>query len=619
VSRVLLIFLLAFAVLQSALAATVHVDGSTVVVNGMPVLRLRTAVGGATPEKRAQIFAGNVERTADLGEVTTKKAGTSWLILIGDQLVLTVTPQEAAASNSTPPALATTWAANLRSALTMPALKVGTTSVKMPLGESRTVSFVGTYASSASIDTGDAKVAAIERTPGNLVVRGVGVGKTEIVISAAGVVKVLSVKVMPYAALFPQTVQANVTGLPATSEIVRGAIDGAVRSQFATANGAEFTYSIPPAGDLMPGDSRSYAVRVKAYGPDMLTMEGTVQVAVKNLALGRTPEAQLWYCNEPENLKGPGMLFAAPLRPEAPARLLYHHINEMASPLIVKVEAVNNSDQSARLMLIPGDSQPDRNPVLAGYQAADQFLRSWMVNAGEVITVPPHTSLPISMRRIAHGRTVSGLCYLRLLDGGPSELIIRADAQPPFSVDKKYAAALESSAPWRVIGPQRVTLMQRDAVAPSLHVYPNPFKDGQMSYEVGGKYGFFRLGERAIKRADNLKSLDGNFGVTYQITANMENPTSEAQEIELVFEASAGYTGALFVVNGQVVRTPLLQPKTEAQVMKFHLGPGLTRQVSITTVPLSGSSYPATLTLRPVGERVRLSAKRSSGEPTRKE
>jgi hypothetical protein len=140
-------------------------------------------------------------------------------------------------------------------------------------------------------------------------------------------------------------------------------------------------------------------------------------------------------------------------------------------------------------------------------------------------------------------------------------------------------------------------------VIPSLHVYPNPFKEGEVSYAVGGKYGFFRLGERAIKRADNLKSLDGNFGVTYQITANLGNPTTEATEVEMVFEASAGYTGALFVVNGQVVRTPLLQPKTEAQIMKFHLGPGLNRTVNILTFPLSGSSYPATLTFRPVGGR----------------
>jgi hypothetical protein len=88
----------------------------------------------------------------------------------------------------------------------------------------------------------------------------------------------------------------------------------------------------------------------------------------------------------------------------------------------------------------------------------------------------------------------------------------------------------------------------------------------------------------------------------YTIKASVENPTETATDIELVFEASAGYSGALFVVNGQYKRIPLLQPKAESEVVRFRLEPKATKALTILTLPLSGGSYPATLTIRPVQE-----------------
>ena len=95
--------------------------------------------------------------------------------------------------------------------------------------------------------------------------------------------------------------------------------------------------------------------------------------------------------------------------------------------------------------------------------------------------------------------------------------------------------------------------------------------------------------------------LEGNFGVVYTIKARLENPTLQPADIEVIFESSAGYSGGLFVVNGRMVRTPLLQPKEEAQITRVHLGPGENESLRILTFPLSGGSYPATLTIRPVG------------------
>jgi hypothetical protein len=54
-------------------------------------------------------------------------------------------------------------------------------------------------------------------------------------------------------------------------------------------------------------------------------------------------------------------------------------------------------------------------------------------------------------------------------------------------------------------------------------------------------------------------------------------------------------------VNGEYVRIPLLQPKEERIFRTVRLQPGQTQTLNITTMPLSGASYPATISIRPKG------------------
>lgn len=592
------IFLISF--VGFARAASVSADGATLVINGSRVLTLRTTVGNMGPKARVAMLAKNVEKSTHEGNVEIKKAGRSQQILIDGNLVLTVTKAEAARNDSTPSDLATQWARAIRKALLTPPLVIDVQSLKLPLGAAKQIPVSGSMFGALQVQSNDGAILRTEKTEKGIALKAVGYGRTEVVVTAGQIVKTIPVAVMPYAVNLPQNHVAIVTGIPATSDTVAGAIESTVQTQLSADENANLKVSLPKATQILPGESRTYTVHVRATGSNCLPSEGQVFVTVKNMALGRVAEHELWYCNEPENLKKPGLLFAAPLRPGTPARMLYHHINQTNQPLVVTVEAINNSDQPARLMVIPGDSKPDANPVLAGIQAADQFMKGWSLSSGEVVTIPAKSRLPLAMRRITRGQTMSGLCYLRLLDEGPDQLTIRTEAKLPFPLDSKWLAATQSSTPWRFVGAQRLNNVDNDPLLPSIHVYPNPFKTEEATYQVGGKFTFVRIGEKAIQRADKLDTLSGNFGVTYNIKATLENPTANATDVEMVFEASAGYSGALFYINGQFVRTPLLQPKTEAQIAKFRLEPGTTRTVEIVTLPLSGSSYPATLTIRPI-------------------
>ena len=281
-------------------------------------------------------------------------------------------------------------------------------------------------------------------------------------------------------------------------------------------------------------------------------------------------------------------------------------MNGTVNTLFLRVQAVNESDKPARVALTPGDGTPDRNPVKAGLEAAGQYMKGFVTGSAEIVTIPPHGSMPICLRRLGQNETGSGLCSIRLVDG-PDTLLVRTDAFPPFPLDERWTAALFSSTPWREVGSNAMTDYDRAPMEASLHIYPTPYKTETVDYEVGGRFGFVRLGQRPIQRADLGGGLDGNFGVMYTIKTKLENPTASATDVEVVFEASAGYAGGLFVVNGRTVTIPQLSPKTEGQVMRIRLAPGQVSNFDILTLPLSGSAYPATLTIRPVMEALHAS------------
>ena len=84
------------------------------------------------------------------------------------------------------------------------------------------------------------------------------------------------------------------------------------------------------------------------------------------------------------------------------------------------------------------------------------------------------------------------------------------------------------------------------------------------------------------------------------IDLNLSNPLDETTEVEVAFETSAGYSGGIFMIDDEYLMTPKMLPKKQARIAKFTLSPGANRKVRIQTLPLSGSSYPATLFIRPI-------------------
>lgn len=90
-------------------------------VAGREVLRIRVTVGDLTPDKRVDLYDGrlteilsNVERPIGVADITMRQAGKAIALLVCDELLVTVLPEDAAANKTTVEKLARIWLSNLR-------------------------------------------------------------------------------------------------------------------------------------------------------------------------------------------------------------------------------------------------------------------------------------------------------------------------------------------------------------------------------------------------------------------------------------------------------------------------------------------------------------------------
>lgn len=573
-------------------AAEAVAKGGELWVNGVRVARFVAPVGAMSASNRAELAASRLAG-----------AGAAWAkgpyVVVDGEPVYAVAVGDAKALGMTPEALASAWAKSLSTALKIKPLEVEDGYVTLPVGGLKGLKLKGIEAPKAAFKSDNPAVATVGRTVRGVVVHATGIGHATISVQGATAMETIDVTVKPVAATLPKTLEAEVTGAPAVGSTVQGAVQGAINTRLFGLPGVKWKLGAFLSRSLESGQALSVPVRVSAEAPNAFPVSSVVMVRVKNVPLSRVQDESLWYSNDPETVRRPGGLFAATVKRGEAARLLYHHMNGTPDTLFLRVQAVNESDLPARVALTPGDGTPDRNPVKAGLDAAGRYMKGYVSGSADLVIIPPHGSMPICLRRLSQNETASGLCSIRLVDG-PDTLLVRTDAFPPFPLDERWTAALFSSTPWREVGANAMTDYDRAPMETSLHIYPTPYKTETVDYEVGGRFGFVRLGQRPIQRADLGGGLDGNFGVMYTIKTKLENPTAIATDVEVVFEASAGYAGGLFVVNGRTVTIPQLSPKTEGQVMRIRLAPGQVSNFDILTLPLSGSAYPATLTIRPI-------------------
>lgn len=577
-------------------------NGAQLVINEVPIFVLKTSLGGKTPEERvksaaATLLAYTPETPVEVEENATGQP--NWRLVFGERAIVSITPQEAAAQGVSAQDLAVKWAESISKALALGPIVIEQEGLTLPPDKQATIRVVGSLARKAEVQFDQKGMIAWTRSQGTLTVIPKGLGAGTLSVFYGPYKEVVQISVMPYAAKLPVLLNATVLGRPAMEDSIESAVKAAVIARLPKQSGCRIT--VKEIGQPVQVQTGIVRVRVpvRVEGPFAFPVEGDAVVEVANTGVINSAEKELWYSNDPENVSQFGQLYWGHLKPNRPVRLLAHHMNVTMSKMDIMFSLVNKSDKPAKVSVSMADAKPDKNPTLAGYVAGDLFLRSWTRLSGEILQIPPKSVLPIIIRRVEPSQTMSALASLNLVVGDDVELT--AESVLGGMLPQAWRIAGTSAMPWGLVPPISIKDYGKAVTGTSKHVYTPPFHREDFTYEVGGRFTFVRVGEKFIPGSQNSsETLLGNFGVQYEIQGMMTNKTSRSANIEVVFESSAGYSGAVFFVDGNYMPARLLQPKEEFVLSKKTLGPGETARISISTIPLSGANYPATIVIRPV-------------------
>lgn len=570
-----------------------------VIVNKQKVIEIKTPNGNLSAADRANIVAKRltdaVTNGLDPKTLWYKKVGQNANVMLGESMLLMATKSEAAAHKLTASKLSEMWVHNLREALSAKPLSASPTSMLVPLGETRVLNVVSLLQKPAQFEVSNPSILTwdSQKKPGSLYITGTSVGGTTITIRCEEYTAQAQITVRKYAgSINPGITKAFVTGWNAPASLISRAARDAARRAISVEPGASISSIniISPCKELAPGKTYQTSVEVKVEGRDFIPVALDTKVEVGNRPLDPVPTSWLMYSNAPERISKYQTLFAGSMTATQEAfRLLYHHQNVMRKRIGFVIDVVNTSTSPASFHLIEGVSRPMIDTVDVGYRAGLAFLENHRDRVGRIIELPAGTHWAIVSQSLDSPYTASGILELRQMSGDPLFIRIMAKPENQRVAEDPMDTPLPSSA------------MKPEDIHISDHVYPGPIQNLEVTYTYGKPWVFIRIGKYALKHATLDKQLFGNYGVTYDIKATIENPTDSPRVVELAYEATAGPVSGLFIVDGNMVRVKSLQAPQETSIGEVTIPAGKKRVVSIRTMPLSGSAYPTTLIIRPTG------------------
>jgi len=593
-----------------ALAIDVRVDGPSLFVNEVKIYTFATPLGGLSREARALSATGILGDYKDGTPFTKKKVGPNWQVLMGTRVLVTISTVESKARNAVAQTLAAMVTQKLIDAVRLPALAVDSLSIEIPVTRSTVVHLSGWAARKAAIESSTPGIVKVTRSVGELKIKPLRAGSTSLRIYFNDEEIVVPIDVLPLAFGSRTGLTAQVIGGPADRIVVAGAVSAAIQTRAGTPNNNQVWVRVLDSRPIPVGQTATVLARVKATGIGCFPFEGDVSVQVTNIGADMPREDELWYSNEPEQVTKPCRLYWAGLKAGRTARLLYHHQSSYHLPQVIRYMIANPTNLPAKIAIALGDSKPDRNPTRAGYSAGDQFLLKWLSRSAEIVHVPANSVVPITVRLLLPGETCSGVASISLRSGGADRIVVVGDSVMQQTLYSDWTVGLGVVGAWHAVTPKTLDSMRISLEGQEVGVFPQPYREERLDYEVGGRFGFTRIGEIPIKNLSGSNSLHGNFGVIYDIRGTLTNGTPAPAEVEVLFEASAGYGSGLFLLNGDMVRIGLIQPKREIVLASIKLAPGASKPLRIQTMPLSGANYPITLIVRPTGIETFSSAKR---------
>lgn len=541
---------------------------------------------GEASVRQASELAQRLEALAEEGlqpqEITLRKERRVCVLLARGERLLVVDKVLARAQRSTVDKLAATWLENLRTQFGKPHLAMQPLIV--PLGEARTTPLKGRIVGAVKVTVepavGTATWNASQRT---ISMTGKTLGRGALVIEDRASRLRVPVQIMKYAARVKEPLTAVVTGDPASVDAIEAAVRAALDVDVVPEPGATSEMGAW-LGDTQPlalGASTAVPVAITAAGEGYLDYQVRPVVRVTNKPMAFGDASRLLVSNSPERLRSTGLWYEATLDSDQAERLLYHHVNASEGSAVLAVELWNLGDRPAQIHVTSGIAGPSSDEAWVGHRATVQFFKNRKRHSGWMVTVPAGTAVAAVSQPMPRGSVVSGVLQLRAL--GEAHLSVRIFLRRPGTA--RGARPIEQYRASRSLG---------------MFQYPDPVRRVSARYQVGGHWAFITVGDQPAVGTLDGDQLSGSYGVFYDITMELSNPTEVPTEVLLAMEAAGGPARSALLVDGRIIEVAMLKRDDEVSVLHYLLGPGQRRTIKILIMPQAGSNYPVRLVMRPL-------------------
>jgi hypothetical protein len=416
---------------------------------------------------------------------------------------------------------------------------------------------------------------AVDRT---IDVTGLHTGTTTITAADQdGLTATLAVRVEILAGRVADSASATITGNPAGPDFVNEAAIAAVRAVAYPDADARLTIdpsAVTDAHTLATDDVAVVHVPISIAGDGMLTLQKTVAVTVTNIAQPRLAPRYLLVSDFPETLTENGTLFYADVNPDAPARLLYYHYAHKPETRRVIVKVQNNGVVSSLVQLIAGVAGPDSNVLAAGHLATRRYLDREAANEGQIFEVPPHATLNVLDQEMPPETLITGVMQLRVVSGDGVRVALVAQDSGDSPVQPISDTLLLS------------------AVRHARGVYSVPDFFYDETYTIGDAATVLTIGKLPLPNLVQGEVLGGDYGVKQSAIITLLNPGSSDARVGMWFEPRGGRATGTFSIDGQLLQIHAVDFGHDELLQSFIVPAGGFHQVSVTTMPEGGSSYP---------------------------
>jgi hypothetical protein len=196
------------------------------------------------------------------------------------------------------------------------------------------------------------------------------------------------------------------------------------------------------------------------------------------------------------------------------------------------------------------------------------------LNEGQIFEVPAHATLNVLDQAMPPETLITGVMQLRVVVGdGVRVALVAQDANDP------------------PVQPISDTLLL-SAVRHARGVYDVPDFFYDENYTIGDPATVLTIGKLPLPNLVHGEVLGGDYGVKQSATITLLNPGATDARVGMWFEPRGGRATGTFFIDGRLSQIHAVDFGHDELLASFIVPAGGYHQVSVTTMPEGGSSYP---------------------------